>query len=114
MWFRKPPDVPPGVNPLEAVEERLRVLSQRCDELEKAHRAIAMSMEDALDRMYHWMQRANARARAAQPHEPVDGAALIGLAGEGVARSVDAVSAKILARRARSIVPRGTPDEEEG
>jgi hypothetical protein len=104
QWFRKPPE--PDQSHV-GLEERLHTLSLRIDELEKAHRAVAMSVEDALDRVFHWMQRTSARTKALQAApEP---APATGAAGDGL----DPVSAKLLARRART-APRPPADDEEG
>lgn len=105
QWFRRP-STPSESH--KTLEERLHVLSLRIDELEKAHRQTLLTVEDALDRVFHWMQRTSARTKALQAKEEP------ATSTDGPAPGVDVVSARILARRARQPVPRGTHDEEEG
>ena len=89
----------------KTLEERLHVISLRMDELEKAQRQTMLAVEDALDRVFHWMQRTSARSKALQAKEEAPSAAPAG--GDGL----DPISAKIIARRSRTLVRR---DEEEG
>lgn len=103
----------PKPEPLEdrvrRVEYGLAEAEERLGKLEKALQQQAMNLEETIDRVYHWMQRTNARARAAVAKD-ADAPG----APAGSAAGVDPVSARILARRSRQGLPGPSNGEGEG
>jgi len=80
----------------EALEDRCRSLEHRCEDLERAHKGLALEWEELYDKVRHQMSRMSRRAKA-DPPEPLNDADEEIPTGD--MPTVDPISARILRRR---------------
>jgi len=102
------PKVEPLEDRLRRVEYGLKEAEERLAATEKRLQQLAADNEETIDRVYHWMQRTNARARASVRAVEAPGAPANEPSG------LDPVSARILARRSRQGLPGPSNGEGEG
>ncbi len=83
---------------VELVEDRCRALEHRCEDLERAHKGLALEWEELYDKVRHQMSRMSRRVKTAEK-EAGNGTDLEerGESPDGP----DPISARILQRRNR-------------
>jgi len=80
----------------ERLEDRCRSLEHRCEDLERAHKGLALEWEELYDKVRHQMSRMSRRAKA-EPVEPLNDVEAEIPAGD--MPTTDPISARILRRR---------------
>ncbi len=83
---------------VELLEDRCRSLEHRCEDLERAHKGLALEWEELYDKVRHQMSRMSRRSKADAKRADEDQDEPIGDAG---GNRLDSISERILRRRGR-------------
>ncbi len=82
---------------IETLEDRSRALEHRCEDLERAHKGLALEWEELYDKVRHQMSRMSRRAKA-DTKSPDEDQGELPLDTGG--NSLDTISERIHRRRA--------------